>query len=346
MVTLRHRSWAILCTGLAAASCTGSGGHSAGTGGAASSTGSSASGSGGAGGADGGGGRGGGGGRPADPAVNVDLQGHTYDIFVPTGLDAGTAAPLVLELHGYAPSSQSMTPWLDEEAANQLQPEAQKRGIILVLPHGSLDASTGYFFWNATDACCDVSGSGANDIGYLMAVIADVASKHKVDPQRVFAFGHGNGGFMVNRMGCDQADKIAGVVSLAGETYLDPSKCAASAPLAFLEVQGDADMVVAYEGGALQGISNLAMAPGALTTTQDWAAKNRCSPKADLTQPQLSLMTSSAGMPDTTKFVYDSGCEGNGQTELWTIHLGPYAPVFTAAWAPDVFTFLMAHPKP
>jgi len=51
-----------------------------------------------------------------------------------------------------------------------------------------------------------------NDIGYLAAIIEDVKSKYMVDEKRIFAFGHSNGGFMINRLACDLADKIAGVV--------------------------------------------------------------------------------------------------------------------------------------
>ena len=42
---------------------------------------------------------------------------------------------------------------------------------------------------------------------------------YTIDEKRIWAFGHSNGGFMVNRMACDMADKIAGIVSMAGETY-------------------------------------------------------------------------------------------------------------------------------
>src|SRR5256885_7702700 len=56
---------------------------------------------------------------------------------------------------------------------------------------------------------------------------------------RIYVFGHSNGGFMANRLGCDQADKLAAVVSLAGETYANQTKCAASAPVAYLQVQGE-----------------------------------------------------------------------------------------------------------
>ena len=205
-----------------------------------------------------------------------------------------------------------MTPWFAEEMANNFIPEAAKRGFILVLPHGSYDPAVPHFFWNATNACCDLDSLDPNDIGYLMAIIEDVSAKYPVDPKRVFAFGHSNGGFMVNRMACDQADKIAAIVSMAGETYLDQTKCAASAPIGYLQVQGDADMTVPYPGGHPEGVATLPLAPGAIETTQDWAKKNRCNPKADTTQPMISLMTTSNGHPDTSKLVYNNGCQDNG----------------------------------
>jgi polyhydroxybutyrate depolymerase len=313
------------------------------------------------------------GGRPADPPITVSLQGRTYDIYLPPALggnpdeplDAGlagggagggtggasggfdgggTPVPLLLELHGFVDSTDTMTPWFDEEMANGFKAEAASRGIILVLPHGTIDPTLDYFFWNATNSCCDLDKIGTNDIGYLMAIIQDVSVKYPVDPKRIFAFGHSNGGFMINRMACDQADKIAAVVSLARETYTHHTLCAASAPIAYLQVQGDADMTVPYDGGPPEGIAVLPPAPGAVQTTKDWAAKNLCNPTGDTSQPQITLMAASTA-PDTAKVVYD-GCEANGDTELWTIHNGPHSPDFNASWAPAVFDFLLAHPKP
>jgi hypothetical protein len=88
----------------------------------------------------------------------------------------------------------------------------------------------------------------------------------------------------------------------------------------------------------------MAPAPGAIQTTQAWVKKNGCDIHADTSEPEITLMTGSMG-PDTTKLVYGT-CQGNGHTELWTIHLGPYAPPWDASWAPDVFDFLTAYPKP
>jgi polyhydroxybutyrate depolymerase len=236
-----------------------------------------------------------------------------------------------------------MAPWTDMDTYMKVSPETQKRGILLALGHGNLN-SVSFYYWNATNACCDLDHSDPDDVGYIMGIIADVQKTYAVDPKRIYAFGHSNGGFMVNRLACDQADKFAAIVSLAGETYLDQSKCAASAPIAYLQVQGDADMTVPYAGGHPENVNVLPLAPGAIETTQDWAAKNRCDPHADTSEPQITLMTTSTG-PDTTKLVYNK-CQANGWAELWTIHLGPHSPPFTPSWAPDILDWMTAHPRP
>ncbi|MFT3764904.1 MAG: prolyl oligopeptidase family serine peptidase [Minicystis sp.] len=282
--------------------------------------------------------------RPPDVPVTVDLQGRTYDLKVPSGYDPTKPAPLLLELHGFSDANLTQHPWDDEENANRLAPEADMRGVFLALPHGTVDKQFNHYFWNGTDSCCDFNSTGVNDVGYLMAVIEDIKAKYNIDDKRIFAFGHSNGGFMVNRLACDQASKIAGIVSLAGGTYKDQTKCAASAPVAFLQVHGDADGTVPYAGGHPEDVAVLPVAPGAIETAQDWAKKNRCSPKADTSGMPFDIVADLDGS-ETIPLRFQ-GCEGNGATELWTMHLGPHSPDFNASWAPRVLDFLLAHPKP
>src|SRR4051794_33973365 len=96
-----------------------------------------------------------------------------------------------------------------------------KRGVILAIPLGSYDPTLNHWFWNATDSCCDFDSQKTNDIGYLMAMVSDIESKYTVDKKRLFVLGHSNGGFMTHRIACDQADRFAAVVSLAGAVYKD-----------------------------------------------------------------------------------------------------------------------------
>lgn len=291
-----------------------------------------------------GGGDGGTGGRQADPPITIDMQGRTYDLAVPSTYDAANPAPLLIEIHGFAEGSTTIPPWDGEESLNNFVPEADARGMFVALVHGNVDAVTGRYFWNATNACCDFGKTGVNDVGYIVAVVEDVVAKYNIDPKRIFVFGHSNGGFMANRLACDQASRFAGVVSLAGATYLDQTKCAASAPIAYLQVHGDADMVIPYAGGSPLNLTTLPAAPGAVETTQDWAKKNNCDPKADTSSPQFDIVADLDGA-ETTALKYN-GCEANGHTELWTMHLGPHSPHFNESWAPMVLDFLMAHPKP
>jgi polyhydroxybutyrate depolymerase len=85
-------------------------------------------------------------------------------------------------------------------------------------------------------------------------------------------------------------------------------------------------------------------APGAVETAADWAKKNRCDVKADASQAPIDIVADLDGA-ETGKLVYKN-CEGNGATELWTIHKGVHSPNFNANWAPDVLDFMMAHPRP
>jgi polyhydroxybutyrate depolymerase len=279
------------------------------------------------------------------------LQGRTYDLVAPPGIDKTKAAPLLIMLHDDADAGASAAdsgsivyPWSAMDAYMAMSAETSAKGVLLALAHGTVDPTSSQYFWNATDACCDVAGQKPDDVGYVMGIVEDVGKTYAVDPKQIYLLGHGSGGFMANRVACDQADKIAAIASLGGGTWADATKCAASAPIATLEVHGDADMTVLYSGGLVASAPGLASAPGALTSTQQWAGKNLCNPHADTSEAQITLMMSSQG-PDTTKLVYDK-CQGNGWDELWTIHLGPHAPPFNASWASLVLGFLTAHPRP
>jgi polyhydroxybutyrate depolymerase len=272
-----------------------------------------------------------------------DLQGRAYDLIAPAGIDKTMPVPLVVMLHGYTDHGTTNAPWTDMDTYMKVSPETQKRGWLLALGHGDLDMVLNHFYWNATDACCDFQHANPDDVGYILGIIADVKKTYAVDAKRVYAFGHSNGGFMVNRLACNVPD-FAAVVSLAGETYLDQKRCAAPAPVTYLQVQGDADMTVPYAGGHPEGVSILPLAPGAVETTQDWAAKNKCAAQGDTSQPPITLMSTSTA-PDTTKVVYGQ-CEAGGGAELWTIHGGEHSPPFNDSWAPSVLDFMAAHPKP
>jgi polyhydroxybutyrate depolymerase len=286
------------------------------------------------------GGGGHGAGRPADAVVTEDLQGRAYELHAPSTIP-DHPAPLLVMLHGFSPSK---TPEDDMEKEMHVLPEADARGIFVAQPLGSWDPVFGRYVWNATDSCCGWNVPDANDIGFIHAMITEIEGKYSIDPKRIFVFGHSNGGFMAHRLACDTAGRFAGIVSLAGAPWKNPDKCRASAPIAMLQVHGDADTTVPYDGGPPYGIAGLAPAPSALDLTAMWAAKNRCDADADTSAAPVDVVADLSGA-ETHKRVY-AGCEANGATELWTLEGGVHSPDFSSAWAKALFDFLMAHPKP
>jgi polyhydroxybutyrate depolymerase len=247
--------------------------------------------------------------------------------------------PLVILLHAYRTDGDFVHYYF------QLQPLADRFGFLYVHPDGSED-SAGDEFWNATEACCDVHGSGVDDSGYLEGLIRDIEAVYSVDPKRVYIVGHSNGGFMAYRMACDHADTVAAIVSVAGAMFKDPSACKPSHPVSVLEVHGTADDVIPYRGGRFQG----APVPGAEQSVLDWARFDGCArpptagPHLDVAAINQSQSTPLPGK-ETRVSIYRKGCRAGTEIQLWTVVGGDHIPEFSKEFAHDLIKFLFAHPK-
>jgi polyhydroxybutyrate depolymerase len=274
-------------------------------------------------------GAGGAGGSGGQAPIGGD---RPVEVFVPSGYQDGTPAPLVILLHGYGASG------LVQELYFNLRPLADARGFLYAYPDGTIDANNSRF-WNATDACCNFFGSDVDDSAYLRQVIDEIKARYTVDPKRVFVLGHSNGGFMSFRMACDHADAIAAVASLAGAVAADAAACAPVEPVAALQIHGTADDTILYDGGMIFDNTY----PGAIASAQRWATLDGCDamPTAG---PALDLEADLAGAEATTEAY--TGCDPGGHAELWTIEGGGHLPALSADFSTLVIDFLFAHPKP
>jgi polyhydroxybutyrate depolymerase len=273
---------------------------------------------------------------PAVAAVGstVDsVNGRPFTVVAPESYKPSVPAPLIVALHGYTSSGAQAQQFFG------LQARAEKAGFVAVYPDGTKDGG-GEPFWNATDACCNFALLSINDSAYLMAVIERVSRGYAIDPKRVYVIGHSNGGFMSYRMACEHADKIAAIVSVAGETYADSATCNPSEPVSVLQIQGSADETISYTGGKIFQSSY----PGAEDSAKTWAMYNGCQTTTLATKERrIDLVASLAG-EETDMRAYACPSTG-GAVELWTINEGRHSPTFTEEFAAEVVDFLLAHPK-
>jgi polyhydroxybutyrate depolymerase len=151
--------------------------------------------------------------------------------------------PLLVLLHGYTGTA------VGQDTYFGLSEVTKAEGVMLVMPDGKVN-TLGYQYWNATDACCDIFGSGVDDVAYIGGLIEEAITHFNIDEKRVYLVGHSNGGFMSMRMACDRSDLIAGVVNFGGSSWHDPAMCGDPDPVAVLQVHGDWDTVILYNGKA------------------------------------------------------------------------------------------------
>jgi len=249
---------------------------------------------------------------PERPAVVVPPPDYTWEEY---GL-----LPVIVLLHGYSANSGL------QDLIFQLQLRTDE-GYIVLLPEGTKNPD-GFQFWNATEECCDFYGSGVDDAGYLLSLVDEVEAYYPVDADRILFTGHSNGGYMSHRLACEAADRIAGIASLAGATFETKGECDPSEPVSMLQMHGDLDASVLYEGSAYY--------PGAEEIAERWSDYNACDEYVD--DPSRDYVDSLAG--DETRVRRYEGCDG-ATTELWT-HVGSaHVPLFNDSWRDDLLTWLL-----
>jgi polyhydroxybutyrate depolymerase len=174
-----------------------------------------------------------------DEAQTVETQAGTRNWTI-VRRAGDTLVPLVIVLHGVGGRGVGMRHFgFDSFVA---------RGRAMVAYPDSLDGG-----WKDGRIGVDLPVvQDRNDDVAFMRTIIDRAIAEGADPARVYIAGFSNGAIMTGRLGCDLADRLAGVALVSGTLPAGfAAKCAPARPIPALVVFGTADAVVPYAGGAV-----------------------------------------------------------------------------------------------
>jgi polyhydroxybutyrate depolymerase len=210
----------------------------------------------------------------------------------------------------------------------------------VIAPDGSMD-SRGRRFWNAGPSCCNFDHRNIDDIARIDRLIDRWTARPGVDPKRVYVLGYSNGGFMAHRLACRLSSRIAAVASAAGAAPAPNEECTVNSKIGVLEVHGDADTVVKYEGGTVFRDANLAPHLSAAETLKSWSTRLGCSGKVKTGQsldldPRLPSLE--------TRVEHFSDC-AHGSVALWTVHGGTHYIGSTPQALEEAWKFFEAHSK-
>jgi polyhydroxybutyrate depolymerase len=211
---------------------------------------------------------------------------RTYMVHLPTGYNPDIPYPIIFNLHGLGSSA------LEQQLYTGFDLVADTAGIIMVYPNG-VDNQ-----WNV------IGSSGANDVGFISALIDTMASAYNIDQTRIYSTGMSMGGFMSYRLACELENRIAAIASVTGLLVTNP--CAPSRPMPILQMHGTDDAVVPYQGVPI--------------TISFWTIYNNCPEEPVVTElPDIDTTDNS-----TVTVSYYGLCNDSTEVILYTINGGEH----------------------
>jgi polyhydroxybutyrate depolymerase len=194
-------------------------------------------------------------GRRLSESIVVGGTRRDYILDVPDSVRPRTAAPLLLDFHGFGHSGAGV--W----NVSEFRELATQAGFITVYPeglsvrlpiNGREQEGSGWQMF-ALD--------GNRDIAFVTALLDDLERRYCIDRARIFATGFSNGAFFSALLGCALSDRIAAVAPVSGGPLRVACAPTRGVPILIQHGRQDALIPIAY----------------AQTARDNWLQVNQCS---------------------------------------------------------------------
>lgn len=244
---------------------------------------------------------------------------RTYAVHMPDSAAPPGGFPLVLAFHGGGMQGAGMRRLTGLDAA------ADRRGFIVVYPDG-VDKH-----WN--DGRSTIRDP-RDDVGFVAALLDRLGGEHTIDRGRVYATGISNGALFAERLGCELSQRIAAIAPVAGTLPADLApRCRPAHPVAVLQIDGTADPIMPFDGGAVADFGGRGEGGQVLSvpaTIAFWARHNGCGPA------RLPAALAPLAPLDRTRIVRTdyAGCPAGAAVTLLTVAGGGHAWPGAAQYAP------------
>lgn len=241
--------------------------------------------------------------------VTSDGRTRRYRTYVPAGLPAGSAVPLVIALHGGLGTSSQF-------AANSgLNGFAESNRFIAVYPDGigNQPDGTGYQTWNGGYCCGPAATQAVDDVAFIRNLVATLRTTMPIDPRRVYAMGHSNGGILAYKLACELSDVIVAIGFQAGSNVI--AGCQPTNPVSVFHLHGTADTNMPINGGKGSGVSTTIFV-AARNAVDAMTTVNGC----NVSSPKPLVTTNT----DVTALSW-TGCRSNSEVKFVTVNGATHA---------------------
>jgi polyhydroxybutyrate depolymerase len=187
---------------------------------------------------------------PGDHTITLRVHDfeRSYLVHVPNRAGPQSPLPVVLMLHGGGGSAEGAmweTGWAHK---------ADGAGFLAVFPNAlARDPKRRSSFsrnpqlWNDGSERFYPDQKAVDDVGFINALLNDLAARFPVDPKRVFVTGFSNGASMSFLVGAQLSPRIAAIAPVAGALWQD--SVALQQPVPMCYITGTEDPLNIIEGG-------------------------------------------------------------------------------------------------
>ena len=266
---------------------------------------------------------------PGNLQFTIDFDGSAreYLVHVPAAVQSGKRLPVVFNFHGGGSDAPA------EKAYSQMDATADRHGFIVVYPQGIPPApgQQSLRTWNAGKCCGPAKRTNADDVGFTLAVLDDLAARTPVDKRRVYATGISNGGMMAYRLAVDASKRVAAVASVAGQ--VEVTRFAPSRPVPVMEFHSVDDPRALYNGGVGLPFPGTAIR-NQFDSVQEgidrWVAYDGCH-RGPTTGPTQQGQPGSGDEGETATKITYAPCKQGAEVVLWKLtgsgHVWPGTPI-------------------
>jgi polyhydroxybutyrate depolymerase len=220
-----------------------------------------------------------------------------------------------------------------QKAYSQMDATADRHGFIVVYPQGVPPApgQPSLRTWNAGKCCGPAKRTNADDVGFTLAVLDDLARRTLVDKRRVYATGISNGGMMSYRLAADASKRIAAVASIAGQ--VEVTKFAPTRPVPVMEFHSVDDPRALYDGGLglpFPGTNIRNQFDSVQEGIDRWVAYDGCR-RTPKTAPTVEGRPGTGDEGETATRITYAPCKQGAEVVLWKLtgsgHVWPGTPI-------------------
>lgn len=208
-----------------------------------------------------------------------DGRARSYVVHVPRAVVERSPLPVVLSFHGGGGTAEH------QQRTTRLHELGARERFIVVYPNGEGVFEGALLTWNAGTCCAYSVEQNVDDVGFVAALLDDLASRTAIDRARVYATGFSNGAMMAHRLAAERPDLVAAIAPVAGSMVYESAE--PRAPVPVMHIHSVDDPRALYAGGLappFPGTDNRVEHPPVDVSLARWAKANGCAAEGQVVE--------------------------------------------------------------